>query len=465
MTRDSRTPPPVALAPTASVRVAPALRRTPEQAVSFVNAFHSRLNLPPARLQEKEAMMREGPAAFFRMMPALFHEDLRGPYSASAKLLERPAPRIPVVGDMHIDNLGTLRGPEGKAIWGLNDFDQAGLGSPEVDLTRLATSAALTARAAGLSGKEQAELVSAFGKAYFQELERLGQGGENPGAFLKKKESEGAVMELISTARETSRKQALEKYVRLDAKGGPRFKENGSLKPVPASVRKDVSDALGTYEARLGETPSVARPLKVLDMAQRLDAGGSSYGLTRYNVLVEAANPKDPPVLLEMKELLAPAIAMPPAPADGAATVEAQQQLDGFTNPLTGSIRLGGRAFLVRELEPEKAKLSPDSLQGKKNLTSLFEQAATVLARAHGATPQQAAQLTRWVGGDAKEATKRLVAFAQDYADQTHADWKAFKAVRYRPLRWGWRSPKRGERPAGFNSWIQQAPSDRGVHV
>lgn len=398
--------------------------------MSFVAAFHARLNLPPARLKEKEAMMRESPSAFFRMVPALFHEDLRGPYAASAKLLDRPAPRIPVVGDMHIDNFGTLRGPEGKAVWGLNDFDQAGVGSPEVDLTRLATSAMLTGRAAGLSSKEQAELVSAFGKAYFQELERLGEGGDNPGAFLKKKEAKGAVDDLIGTARDTSAKKALEKYVQLDAKGGPRFKENDSLKPVPASVRKDVRDALNNYEAQLRSTPSVARPLKVLDVAQRLDAGGSSYGLTRYNVLVEAANPKDPPVMLEMKELLAPAIAMPPTPADGAATVEAQKQLGGFTNPLTGATRMGGRAFLVRELEPEKAKLSADALKGKKDLTAIFEQAATVLARAHGATPQQAAELMKWVGNDEKEATKRLVAFAQDYADQTQADWKAFKAVR-----------------------------------
>ncbi len=430
MPREPRTPSPAAPAPTAPARAGSELRRAPEQAVSFVNAFNARLDLPPARLKEKEAMMRDSPSAFFRMMPALFHEDLRGPYATSAKLLDRPAPRILAVGDMHIDNLGTLRGPEGKAVWGLNDFDQAGKGSPEVDLTRLATSAMLTARAAGLSSKEQAELVSDFGKAYFQELERLGKGGANPGAFLTKKEAHGAVDDLIGTARDTSPKKALEKYVQLDAKGGPRFKENDSLKPVPPLARKDVLNALGAYEAQLGKTPSVARPLKVLDMAQRLDAGGSSYGLTRYNVLVEAANPKDPPVLLEMKELLAPAINVPPTPADGAATVEAQKQLDGFTNPLTGSVRLGGRAFLVRELEPEKGKLSADALKGKKDLTSIFEQAATVLARAHGATPQQAAELTKWVGGDAKEATKRLVAFAQDYADQTQADWKAFKAAR-----------------------------------
>lgn len=372
--------------------------------------------------------MRESPSAFFRMMPALFHEDLRGPYSATSQLLPRPAPRILVAGDAHIQNFGTFRGPEGRAVWGLNDFDQAGRGSPEVDLTRLATSAMLTAREAGLSSREQAELVSALGKAYFGELERLARGGKSPGAFLTKKEAKGEVDDLIGDAQDASPESLLEKHVRLDAKGGPRFRETDMLRPVPSSTRKALRAALDTYEAGLGKTEAVARPLKVLDQAQRLDAGGSSYGLARYYVLAEAADPKDPPVLLELKELLAPSVEVPPLPADGKAAVDAQERLGGLSNPLTGATRLGGRAFLVRELEPEKAKLSAQALNGKKELASAFEQAARVLARAHGPTPEQAALLTDWVGADAKAATKRLAGFAQRYADQAQADWKAFRA-------------------------------------
>src|SRR4051812_34249408 len=90
MPRESRTPPPAVPSSSAPVHGGAGLRRAPEQAVGFVAAFHARLDLPPARQKEKEAMMRQSPTAFFRMMPALFHEDLRGPYAASAKLLDRP---------------------------------------------------------------------------------------------------------------------------------------------------------------------------------------------------------------------------------------------------------------------------------------------------------------------------------------------------------------------------------------
>ncbi|MGZ3457484.1 MAG: DUF2252 family protein, partial [Archangium sp.] len=311
--------------------------RAPEQAVAFIHAFNARLGLPPQRLEEKEALMRTSASSFFRAMPALFHEDLRGPWRDASRLVDPPAPRLPVVGDMHIGNVGTFRGPEGKAVWGLNDFDQAAPGSPEVDLTRLATSAALTAREAESGPKDETKLVEALGKAYFGELDRLARGGKNPGPFLTRKEADGAVADLIAQAQDTRRKQMLVKYVRLDAKNGPRFLSSDTLRPVPPETRGALKAALEPYEAALRGVDCVALPLEVLDFTQKLDAGGSSYGLARYYALVRAKDPDKAPLLLEMKELLAPSLAQPPLPADGASVVKYQEGFGADCNPLTGS--------------------------------------------------------------------------------------------------------------------------------
>ncbi|TSC34479.1 DUF2252 family protein [Corallococcus sp. Z5C101001] len=408
----------------------PGLARKPSQAVAFVRDFNARLDLPPARLKEKLAQMRESPSAMFRAMPALFHSDVRGPYAQGTRLTDRPAPDIRVVGDPHVGNLGTFRGPDGKAVWGLNDFDQTGTASPELDLARMATSAVLTAREAGLSSGDQRKAVEALAKNYFETLELLAEGDVTPGAFLDKKESSGPVKDLIGKARDASAKDLLSKYVKLDGSKGPRFLHSDTLKPLDAERKSAVRTALAAYEKSLQGTEGVAVPLKVLDLAERLDAGGSSYGLERDYVLVGAADPKAPPVLLEMKELLASSVNAPPAPADGADVVKAQQELSGSVNPLTGAVSMGGRAFLVREVEPEKNKLDDSVFQKKKSLNSTFEQAGVVLARAHGNTREQAARLEDWVGGDTKEATKRLTAFALAYADQAEADWKALKAAR-----------------------------------
>jgi uncharacterized protein (DUF2252 family) len=286
----------------------------------------------------------------------------------------------------------------------------------------------LTAREAGLSSREQTEAVKALATAYFDTVKALARGEENPGAFLGKKESSGPVRDLVEKARETSREDLLKKYVKGDGgSDGPRFRDTDTLTPLSAARKRDVRAALASYEATLKGTEGVAVPLRVLDLAQRLDAGGSSYGLERDYVLLRAADPKAPPVLLELKELLASAVESPPVPADGAAVVDAQRKLSGSVSPLTGAVRMGGRAFLVREVEPEKAKLEDDALASKKDLVSTFSQAGVVLARAHGGTRAQAARLEAWVGGDAKDATKRLSTFAQAYADQVEADWRALR--------------------------------------
>ncbi|MFP2897461.1 DUF2252 family protein [Corallococcus sp. 4LFB] len=261
-------------------------------------------------------------------------------------------------------------------------------------------------------------------------LELLADGDANPGAFLDKKESSGAVKDLIGKARDTSAKELLSRYVKLDGAKGPHFLKSDTLKPLDAERKAAVRTALASYEKTLHGTECVAVPLKVLDLAERLDAGGSSYGLERDYVLVGAADPKAPPVLLELKELLASGVPSPPVPANGADVVKAQEELGGAVNPLTGAVTMGGRAFLVREVEPEKDKLDDAVLGKKKALRSTFEQAGVVLARAHGNTQARAARLEDWVGGDTKGATKRLVAFARAYADQAEADWKALKAAR-----------------------------------
>jgi uncharacterized protein (DUF2252 family) len=59
-------------------------------------------------------------------------------------------PTLRAVGDLHIENFGTWRDAEGRLVWGINDFDEACKMPYAIDLVRLATSALLAAREAGL---------------------------------------------------------------------------------------------------------------------------------------------------------------------------------------------------------------------------------------------------------------------------------------------------------------------------
>jgi hypothetical protein len=61
------------------------------------------------------------------------------------------APRVLGVGDLHVENFGTWRDADGRLVWGINDFDEAGPYPYTMDLVRLATSALLAAREKNLS--------------------------------------------------------------------------------------------------------------------------------------------------------------------------------------------------------------------------------------------------------------------------------------------------------------------------
>jgi uncharacterized protein (DUF2252 family) len=97
-------------------------------------------------LEKKQKKMRENAFAFLRgtfyRWPVGFRE-IDDPI--------RNAPTILCVGDCHLENFGTWRDPEGRLIWGINDFDEAARLPFTSDLVRLATSARLAAEQLNVS--------------------------------------------------------------------------------------------------------------------------------------------------------------------------------------------------------------------------------------------------------------------------------------------------------------------------
>jgi uncharacterized protein (DUF2252 family) len=63
---------------------------------------------------------------------------------------ELDGPRLPCVGDLHVENFGTWRDAEGRLVWGVNDLDESETLSYALDLACLATSAALAIDAGSL---------------------------------------------------------------------------------------------------------------------------------------------------------------------------------------------------------------------------------------------------------------------------------------------------------------------------
>jgi uncharacterized protein (DUF2252 family) len=404
------------------------LGRDPQSAVSFIRTFNSQLNLKPDALAAKYALMKRDPFTLFRAMPALFYTDLNGRYSGRTALLDRPAPRIMISGDVHLQNFGTFRGENKHAVWGINDFDQASKGSPEWDLERLAVSAVLAARSAGLGERAEKELVEDIARKYFDTVYDIVEGRESGPAYLSKSGADGPVKDLVAEADNKKRKDFLEKYITTTETGKSRFISTDEIRPITAEEAKPILAGLASYERRLGSFEKVERPLRILDVAEKIGSGGSSFGLPRYYALVANSQANKEPIIIELKQVLPSSIDNQSGDlsrADSRAIVERQQALGGYVNPLTGYTKIGKGSFLVRELEPEKSSISIDKLKGKKEYEQLVEQAARVLARSHAQSPKQALAIADWINGEEKRAEKRLVDFARTYADQVEADYKA----------------------------------------
>ena len=74
----------------------------------------------------------------------------------------RGAPRVPSVGDAHIENWGTWRDAEGRLVWGVNDFDEAAVLPCTYDLLRLATSTRLAPGLPGTNKERTASILEGY---------------------------------------------------------------------------------------------------------------------------------------------------------------------------------------------------------------------------------------------------------------------------------------------------------------
>jgi hypothetical protein len=381
--------------------------RDPKAAIAFVESFDAQLGLSEAMKKEKRELMAESSHAFFRGMPALFYQDLQSTFLERSRLLPEPAPQLAVVGDAHLLNAGTFRGPDGKAVWGLNDFDQAEIGSPEWDLERMGVSLYVAARAGGLSAEEGLALVNTMGASYLASL------GESGPAFLTRDEASGKVQELVDKAGSKDQKKFLTKWT---AEGGRTLLRGEDLED-PDPVRGgQVLNALNTTFPEL----------TVLDLASKPHSGGSTRGLERYYTLID--NPGGDPWILEVKAVLPTPVRIPDGDlgrGDGEKVLAFQKQMGSPVDHRHRSFKLDGVAFFTREREREK-----DALKDKpKNLADLAPLLGKVLARAHGTS---GADIKGWVDGRDQQFLANLGDFSQAYARQVESDYREF-AARFAP--------------------------------
>jgi hypothetical protein len=215
--------------------------------------------------------------------------------------------------------------------------------------------------------------------------------------------------------------------------GAPRrFKElKPTLTRVAGSQATAVLASLAPYremlEPQRQHLLSFYRPV---DVAFKV-VGTGSVGLRDYCVYFEGNGPADP-LFLQIKEEPASAYTgyltdARPVHHNGQRVAEGQRAMQLQSDPFLGWTHIGGRQYLVRQLNDHKGSIDLPDLAGP-GLQAYGEVCGELLARGHARSGDPLVIAGYLGSGDG--FAEALAKFGSLYADQTEKDWEALRRSR-----------------------------------
>lgn len=344
-----------------------------------------------------------------RKMAADAFQFLRATYWRWAELIQTEkafatlmrGPEVVAVGDIHVENFGTWRDPEGRVIWGVNDFDEAARMPYGIDLVRLAASAVL----ADVKGVSAALAANAIVEGYRAGLQSptvfvldaahtglretfVADEGERA-EFWKKMTPDGELKKARKNAKKARRKPA------------PR------PRPIPAPYRTALNASLPASN--------------ILLQSWYRTAGTGSLGRPRW---VGRGDWHNSPIVREAKAIV----------PSGWTRGRARQPL-WCEKIARGKYRSGDPwyhlrgSILVRRLSPNNRKLELDAVEDKRTLVnvSILRHMGRDLAAIHLGIADRRAAIRRDLGRNARKFTKWVRAAVKLVRRDQRAwekDWK-----------------------------------------
>ena len=381
----------------------------PYKANEFIYKFNKKLNLSQENLSNKNKNAKKSALDFYIIYSHLFYDDIFTSYKNLSELLPN-SPSVPIAGDVHIGNFGTLKSRNEQVVWGINDFDLAFKGNPEWDLERYAVSLVLKAREMNLSEEDQKKLVTEFATIYCNTIILASKRDVNPYPYLNEKNSSGDVKALIIKSQTKRQLDLLEKYT--EAKYLDYSLKGKGLKEL-SFESKDIISALLRLHFKYIDI--------IHDVCEKTESGGSTYGLKRYWACVSLKTSKLP-VIFEFKQILPnPSLDLTGdlLEADAKIMVDMLRGLGGNQSLLFSHCIIDGYSYIIREKETCADDISLETIKDIEQLSSLNRQCAVVLASAHGYYRQNSKKIVSWMPeGQRDKLISRLCNFSITYSNQ-----------------------------------------------
>jgi len=398
------------------------LKARPQPAMALLERAE-RGRIPTLR-KLRHQLMTQSPFAFFRGAAAVMAADLA--------VMPSTGITAQLCGDAHVRNVGAFAAPDGRLVFDINDFDETIRGPFEWDLKRMAASLVLAARESGhkeASARQSVEqcigrycaLMHEFADMPILEVvryqvHRLGSVQPVHDALLKAERA---------TPRHTM--EQLTEPASSDSSALRRFHEQKpTLTRITGSQANSILAAIGPYrEMLLPERRHFLSFYRPVDVAFKV-VGIGSVGLRDYCIYCEG-NGRQDPLFLQIKEaatsVYAPYLpeAQPPH-HNGQRVAEGQRAMQLQSDPFLGWTHIGGRHFLVRQLNDHKGSIDLADLSGD-GLVAFAEVCGELLARGHARSGDPLVIAGYLGSGDG--FAQALGKFGALYADQAEKDWQA----------------------------------------
>ena len=374
----------------------------------------------PSLLALKYRKMAATPFGYFRGTNHLFHAAWPG-----QAWLER-MPAVWLNGDLHLENFGTYRGDNRLVYFDVGDFDDGCLGPAGRDLARFLVGLSLVARELGL-GRSEGALARIFLAAYRGAL----AGGK--ARWIERRTATGLIGMLLKDLERRTQADLLLKRTLVKKRGRRLREDTGKALKLPKAERERVIAFMERF-ARHRADPDF---FTVLDVAQRV-AGVGALGLPRYVVLIRGSGRPDGAALVDLKcqtgSTLLPLMRQHQMrfASEAERVVEIENRMQAVGPAFLAAVRIGGRAFTLRELQPSADKLDleaaqPDAAELEAVVWSMGE--LTAWAQLRSAGRDGSASIDDLIAF-AKNADpfNRLAALSRDWARQIERDWRDFRA-------------------------------------
>lgn len=410
------------------------------------------------RVEAKLQAMTEDPYLWFRGTAGLYYREVVWPSNGwlFAGGSEAASSDVQLMGDAHIENIGTFLDEAGSLRAEYNDFDAAGFGSFWLEVWRLATSFVMLDRT-GLDAADPATgrlwagwvaegyidaVLAAEAGAPLPPVVDNGRGGAIMAELFAKARKKGA--ERDELADETivsggSRKFRYAAYPERQPKGA-------DLLLVPTDGELAMTNRL--YAAL--SASDLTRTGALLGVARRQGAGVASMPNLRFYLLLDGKTTgREDDLILEVKELLDRPLWLDPRSGDewvaseqGARVVAAQLALQGapLTDSWLGSWRDGQMAFRLRHYTDYQRGLDhadvQSALQGAAALgpdaERLARTAGQLLAFSHMRAPLRTGgsslpTLQRALAGDREAFVAQVQQVASEMGLRTYDDFRRFR--------------------------------------